>query len=67
VTDSVICDALWDKFYDCHMATTAENIAEKYQISRADQDEFSAHSQQKTEAAIKAGKFKDEIVPIRIK
>jgi acetyl-CoA C-acetyltransferase len=41
VTDSVVHDALWDKFYDCHMATTAENIAEKYQISRADQDAFS--------------------------
>ncbi len=67
VTDSVICDALWDKFYDCHMATTAENIAEKYQISRADQDAFSAESQQKAEAAIKAGKFKDEIVPITVK
>ena len=67
VTDSVICDALWDKFYDCHMATTAENIAEKHQISRADQDAFSAESQQKAEAAIKAGKFKDEIVPISVK
>ena len=67
VTDSVICDALWDKFYDCHMATTAENIAEKHQISRADQDAFSAESQQKAEAAIKAGKFKDEIVPITVK
>jgi acetyl-CoA C-acetyltransferase len=67
VTDSVVHDALWDKFYDCHMATTAENIAEKYQISRADQDAFSADSQQKVEAAIKAGKFKDEIVPITVK
>ena len=67
VTDSVICDALWDKFYDCHMATTAENIAEKHRISRADQDAFSAESQQKAEAAIKAGKFKDEIVPITVK
>ncbi len=67
VTDSIVHDALWDKFYDCHMGTTAENIAEKYQISREEQDEFSAASQQKTEQAIKDGKFKDEIVPIRIK
>jgi acetyl-CoA C-acetyltransferase len=67
VTDSVVHDALWDKFYDYHMATTAENVAEKYQISRADQDAFSADSQQKVEKAIKDGKFKDEIVPIRIK
>jgi acetyl-CoA C-acetyltransferase len=67
VTDSVVHDALWDKFYDYHMATTAENIAEKYQISRTDQDAFSADSQQKVEQAIKDGKFKDEIVPIKIK
>lgn len=66
VTDSVVHDALWDKFYDCHMATTAENIAEKYHISRADQDAFSAASQQKAEKAIKDGQFKEEIVPIRI-
>jgi len=67
VTDSVICDALWDKFYDCHMGTTAENIAEKYKITRAEQDEFAASSQQKVEKSIKEGKFKDEIVPLRIK
>ena len=66
VTDSIICDALWDKFYDCHMGITAENIAERHGVSRADQDAFAAASQQKAEAAIKAGKFKDEIVPIRI-
>jgi len=65
-TDSVICDALWDKFYDCHMGITAENVAERHAVSRADQDAFAAASQQKAEAAIKAGKFKDEIVPIRI-
>lgn len=65
--DTVINDALWDKFYDCHMGITAENIAEKYCISRKEQDEFSAKSQSKTELAIKEGKFKDEIVPIRIK
>lgn len=67
VTDSIIHDALWDKFYDCHMAITAENIAERYSITREEQDEYSAESQQKTEAAIKGGKFIEEIVPIRIK
>ncbi|CAG0979918.1 partial acetyl-CoA C-acetyltransferase, partial [Anaerolineae bacterium] len=67
VTDSIINDALWDKFYDCHMGITAENVAEKYGVSRAEQDEFSAASQQKAEKAIKEGKFKDEIVPIPIK
>ena len=67
IIDTVIHDALWDKFYDCHMGITAENIAEKYHISRAEQDEFAASSQQKTEKAIKEGMFHDEIVPIRIK
>ncbi len=65
--DAMIHDALWDKFYDCHMGITAENIAEKYGITREAQDEFAAASQQKAERAIKAGKFKDEIVPVRIK
>ena len=67
MTDSMICDALWDNFYDCHMGITAENIAEKYNLSREEQDEFAAASQQKTERSIKEGKFKDEIVPVRIK
>jgi len=67
VTDSVVNDALWDKFYNCHMGTTAENIAGKYHITRLEQDEFAAASQQKAEKSIKEGKFKDEIVPIRIK
>lgn len=65
--DTLVNDALWDMFYDCHMGTTAENIAEKYHITRKDQDEFAALSQQKTELAIKEGRFKDEIVPLRIK
>jgi acetyl-CoA C-acetyltransferase len=65
--DAMINDALWDKFYDCHMGITAENIAEKYGVTREDQDEFAAASQQKAEKAIKEGKFKDEIVPVRIK
>jgi acetyl-CoA C-acetyltransferase len=65
--DTLINDALWDMFYDCHMGTTAENIAEKYGITRKAQDEFAAASQKKTEQSIKEGKFKDEIVPLRIK
>jgi len=65
--DTLINDALWDKFYDCHMAKTAENIAEKFCISRKEQDEFAASSQKKTEQAMKEGKFKDEIVPLKIK
>lgn len=67
MTDSMICDALWDNFYDCHMGITAENIAKEYNLSREEQDEFAAASQQKTERSIKEGKFKDEIVPVRIK
>jgi len=67
MTDVVINDALWDKFYDCHMGVTAENIAEKHGISKEEQDEFAADSQQKAEKAIKTGKFKDEIVPVIIK
>ncbi|MBF0541440.1 MAG: acetyl-CoA C-acetyltransferase [Nitrospirae bacterium] len=67
MVDSMICDALWDKQYDCHMGITAENIAEKHNITRQDQDEFAAHSQQKAEQSIKDGKFKDEIVAVRIK
>ncbi len=65
--DTLTHDALWDRFYDCHMGTTAENIADKYSISRKEQDAFAAYSQQKAEKAISDGRFKDEIVPIRIK
>jgi acetyl-CoA C-acetyltransferase len=67
VVDSMICDALWDNFYDCHMGVTAENIVEKYGISREEQDEFAASSQQKAEKAIREGKLKDEIAPVTIK
>jgi acetyl-CoA C-acetyltransferase len=67
MVDSMVCDGLWDSFYDCHMGLTAENIAEKYNISRQEQDEFAALSQQKAERAIKDGKFKDEIISVRIK
>jgi acetyl-CoA C-acetyltransferase len=64
--DSMIVDGLWDAFNNCHMGVTAENIAKKYAISREAQDRFAAESQQKAEAAIKAGRFVDEIVPVPI-
>ena len=67
VVDSMINDGLWEAFNNYHMGITAENIAEQWNITRQDQDEFALASQQKTEAAIKAGKFKDEIVPVVIK
>ncbi|MCZ7360371.1 MAG: acetyl-CoA C-acetyltransferase [Candidatus Methanoperedens sp.] len=66
VVDLMIYDGLWDIFGNYHMGITAENVAEKYSVTRQDQDEFSAISQNKAEAAIKAGKFKEEIVPIAI-
>ncbi len=66
VVDLMIHDGLWDIFNNCHMGVTAENVAEKYHVTREEQDEFSAISQNKAEAAIKAGKFKDEIVPVAI-
>ncbi len=65
--DTLVNDALWDMFYECHMGQTAENVAEKYGISRQEQDEFAAVSQKKTEQSIKEGKFKEEIVPVKIK
>lgn len=64
--DSMIVDGLWDAFHDCHMGMTAENIVDHYGISRKEQDAFAAASQQKTEAAQKAGRFVEEIVPIEI-
>ncbi len=64
--DTMIKDGLWDAFNGYHMGTTAENIAEKWQLTRNAQDEFAAGSQAKAEAAIKAGRFKDEIVPVTI-
>src|ERR1700722_10790937 len=64
--DSMIHDGLWDIYNDYHMGVTAENVAKKYEISRHDQDEFAAASQQKAEAAQMAGRFKSEIVPIEI-
>lgn len=64
--DAMIHDALWDAFYDVHMGVTAENIAKEYGITREEQDAFAAASQQKCEAARKAGKFADEIVPVTV-
>ncbi len=64
--DTMIVDGLWDIFNDYHMGITAENIAEKYQITRDQQDAFAAQSQNRAEAAIKAGKFKAEIAPVSI-
>ena len=65
--DTMIKDGLWDAFHGYHMGQTAENVAEKWQISRDQQDEFAVASQNKAEAAQKAGKFKDEIVPFSVK
>ena len=66
LVDLMIYDGLWDIFNNYHMGVTAENIASKFGISRDEQDDFSAKSQNKAEAAIKGGKFKDEIVPVPI-
>ena len=66
LVDSMIVDGLWDVYNNYHMGVTAENVARQFGISRAEQDAFAAASQQKTEAAQKAGRFKDEIIPIEI-
>jgi acetyl-CoA C-acetyltransferase len=66
LVDTMIVDGLWDVFNQYHMGTTAENVAKQYGISRAQQDQFSVASQNKAEAAQKAGMFKDEIVPVMI-
>ena len=65
--DTMIKDGLWDAFNGYHMGTTAENVANQWQISREQQDEFALASQNKAEAAQKAGKFKDEIIPFVVK
>ncbi|NIZ08323.1 acetyl-CoA C-acetyltransferase [Pseudooceanicola sp. HF7] len=65
--DTMIKDGLWDAFNGYHMGQTAENVADKWQISREQQDEFAVASQNKAEAAQKAGKFADEIVPFTVK
>jgi acetyl-CoA C-acetyltransferase len=66
LVDSMITDGLWDAFNNYHMGITAENVSEKWNISREDQDKFAAESQIKAEIAIKEGRFKDEIVPVVI-
>ena len=65
--DTMIVDGLWDAFNDYHMGQTAENLAQKYQVSREEQDAFAVASQNKAEAAKKAGKFEEEITPVVIK
>lgn len=66
VVDLMIHDGLWDIFNNYHMGVTAENVAGKYNITREEQDEFSAKSQNNAQVAIKAGKFKEEIVPVEV-
>ena len=65
--DTMIKDGLWDAFNGYHMGNTAENVAAQWQITREEQDKFAVASQNKAEAAQKAGKFKDEIAPVTIK
>ncbi len=66
LVDTMIVDGLWDVYNQYHMGVTAENVARKYEISRAEQDEFALQSQLKAEAAVKEGRFKDEILPVEI-
>ncbi len=67
LVDTMLKDGLWDAFHGYHMGTTAENVATAFQITRAQQDEFAAGSQQRASAAQKAGRFKDEIAPVTVK
>jgi acetyl-CoA C-acetyltransferase len=67
MVDTMIKDGLWDAFNGYHMGTTAENVAKQWQITREEQDRFAVASQNKAEAARKAGRFKDEIVPVTVK
>ena len=67
MVDTMIKDGLWDAFNGYHMGTTAENVAKQWQITRQQQDEFAVKSQNKAEAAMKGGRFKDEIAPVTIK
>jgi acetyl-CoA C-acetyltransferase len=66
IEDYMVHDGLWDIFNDYHMGITAENIAEKWNLTREEQDQLSLESQNRTEAAIKSGRFKEEIVPVEI-
>jgi len=67
LVDTMIKDGLWDAFHGYHMGTTAENVAQQWQIGREEQDRFAVSSQNKAEAAQKAGKFQDEIAPVTVK
>jgi acetyl-CoA C-acetyltransferase len=67
MVDTMIKDGLWDAFHGYHMGTTAENVAQKYQLTREEQDRFAAESQRKAGEAMKAGRFKDEIAPVTVK
>jgi acetyl-CoA C-acetyltransferase len=66
MVDSMIVDGLWDVYNQYHMGATAENVAREYAVTRQEQDEFALASQHKTEAAQKAGRFKDEIIPVEV-
>ena len=66
MVDTTIVDGLWDVYNQYHMGVTAENVAKEYAVTREEQDEFAVKSQNKTEAAQKAGRFKDEIIPVEI-
>jgi acetyl-CoA C-acetyltransferase len=66
VVDSMVLDGLWDKYNDYHMGNTGENVAEKYGITREEQDEYALHSHRKAIAAIKEGRFNDQIVPVEL-
>src|ERR1039458_3877892 len=66
VVDSMVNDGLWDKYNDYHMGNTGENVAEKYGVTREEQDEYALHSHRKAVAAIKEGRFVDQIVPVEL-
>lgn len=66
LVDSMVNDGLWDKYNDYHMGVTGENVSEKYKISRDEQDEYAVNSHRKAIAAIKSGRFKDEIIPVEL-
>ncbi|TIP37779.1 MAG: acetyl-CoA C-acetyltransferase, partial [Mesorhizobium sp.] len=67
IKDSMITDGLWDAFHQVHMGVTAEALAQRYQITREEQDRFALRSQEKADAAIRAGRFNDEIAPVSVK
>ena len=66
LVDSMVNDGLWDKYNDYHMGNTGENVAEKFKITRDQQDEYAVKSHQKAVAAMKSGRFKDEIIPVEL-